>query len=90
MEENTRSEEVPLPGVSESLHVELYLGGVPVATPPPAPGQLAAPVLPAPPPEAALVCSVSQHGRHQIYRAATRYGRGWKWGAGCPSCSRVG
>jgi hypothetical protein len=81
-EEDSREQAVPLPGVTEQLGVVLHLEGKPL--PPAATGTTAAPkttAVPAPrDPE--VECVVAQTGREQVYRAATYYGRTWKWMTG--------
>lgn len=85
-DENAREQSVPLPGVTERLGVTLHLEGKPVPpanaamtqNPTPAP----APTTSAAPPDPVVECVVVQNGREQVYRAASYYGKTWKWTAG--------
>ena len=84
-DENARSESVPLPGVLESLIVNVHFSGRPVVTQSSSTGSAqqtpSAPPFPAQPVNTELVvdCQVVQSGREKVYRAATRYGKGWKY-----------
>ncbi len=84
-DENARSESVPLPGVLESLIVNVHFSGRPVVTQSSSTGSAQqtrpASPFPAQPVSTELVvdCQVVQSGREKVYRAATRYGKGWKY-----------
>jgi hypothetical protein len=76
MDENAREQAVPIPGVEERLAVVLHFSGRPL------PAQAGSAQGAAPRPRTdgplELECSVTQHGRDTVYRAATRYGKSWK------------
>lgn len=83
MDENARSESVPMPGVLESLNVELFYAGRPVVRQysSASSAQPAGPPAPPTPLDTEFVvgCQVVQTGQEKVYRAATQYGKRWKY-----------
>lgn len=80
--ENARSENVPLPGVLESLTVVVYFAGRPVvqqyssatSSQPPTPAPLSLEQT-----DLVVDCDLVQWGQEKVYRATTRYGKSWKY-----------